>query len=330
MGRRKNYSTTARMIQARIDNDRAFCVFFDLLKTMYMAKNEWTAEGIFDTVDTRILEEILFYDGRATIFKENLSGKIFVLPFIGGKIRGVYAKEKPTRVTSACFSQEVNDNNSVVIYDKMSRYGGNLSNQIIPPMFTVAYYAEQLSNISRAMDVNLSGLRTPLIFSGDEKQKLTIENLMAQYDSNQEFIFMADRNNKAVSDPVPVNVISTGVPFFADRFQSLFTQKWQEAMTAIGIQNANVEKKERLLVDEINSNNAQVSAITYSQLEARQTGAESCMKLFAKNPEDVFAVTLSEAIIEPMSDMNDFDSFGGAERVPDNNNGGEEDGTVHN
>lgn len=327
MAKVKPYGSNARMYNALYKNDIAYRTFFDLLKTMYMAKFDWVAEGIFSTIDTRILEEILFYEGRATIFRENVSGMIFVLPFIGGKLQGVYAKNRPTRVHSPRFGQAVDDYNSIVIYEKNSHTSGILSSEIIPPITVVSYYAAQLSNISRAMDVNLSSLRTPLIFSGDEKQKLTIENLMSQYDANQEFLFIADRNNKGVNDPVPITAIQTGVPFYADKFQSLFSQKWQEAMTSIGIQNANVEKKERLLVDEVNSNNTQVSAVTYSQLLARQAGAEEAMDKFAVTETDVFAVSVSDAVIEPMNEINDFNGESpetGTLTIDDG--GGEKDG----
>lgn len=324
MSRVKPYGSNARMYSALYKNDMAYRTFFDLLKTMYMAKFDWVAEGIFSTIDTRILEEILFYEGRATIFKENVSGMIFVLPFIGGKLKGVYAKNRPTMVRSPRFGQAVDDSNSIVIYEKNSHTGGILSSEIIPPITVVSYYASQLSNISRAMDVNLSSLRTPLIFSGDEKQKLTIENLMRQYDANQEFLFIADRNNKGVNDPVPITAIQTGVPFYADKFQSLFSQKWQEAMTSIGIQNANVEKKERLLVDEVNSNNTQVSAVTYSQLLARQAGAEEAMEKFAVTETDVFAVSVSDAVIEPMNEINDFNGESSETGTLTLDDGGEE------
>lgn len=326
MGKLKPFGSNARMYSALYKNDIAYRTFFDLLKTMYMAKFDWTAEGIFSTIDTRFLEEVLFYDGRATVFREDVSGFVFVLPFIGGQLKGVYAKNRPTRVHSPRFGQQVNEGNSVVIYEKSSHFGGIFSSEVIPPIMAVSYYASQLSNISRAMDVNLSSLRTPLIFSGDEKQKLTIENLMRQYDANQEFIFMADRDNSgATMNPIPVSVINTGVPFMADKFQSLFSQKWQEAMTAIGIQNANVEKKERLLVDEVNSNNTQVSAITYSQLKARESGAETCMVKFARSEEDVFAVSISDAVIQPMDQIDGSDT-GGDVSIPTNQAEGDTNG----
>lgn len=306
MGRRNRHSPFAseRVRQAEWENDFAYLTYFDILKTMYMAKFDWTTSGRFSTVDTRILEELLFYYGRCTMFAEDITGGIYVLPFIGSKVEGVYAKNLPTRVQSPRFNQTVNSANSLVIYEKSSLTCGALSTQIVPPINVVGYYAQQLSNISRAMDVNLSSLRTPLIFSGDEKQKQTLANLMAQYDSNSSYIFMADRNNKAVAGgPEPVTVIQTATPFYSDKFQTLFTQKWQEAMTSIGLQNANVEKKERLLVDEINSNNTQVSAITWSQLRARQDGCDRANLLFGGDGSSI-SVEVSEAVIEPMSNTN--------------------------
>lgn len=50
--------------------------------------------------------------------------------------------------------------------------------------------------------------------------------------------------------------------------------------TAIGIPNANMQKRERLISDEVNSNNAETSALVTLWLETMQDGIKKVNEMF--------------------------------------------------
>ena len=105
-----------------------------------------------------------------------------------------------------------------------------------------------------------------------------MRNLYQQYDGNIPVIF-ADENTNIDN----ISVIPTKSEYVADRLNTLKRQIWQEALTFCGIDNANTEKKERLVTDEIISNLGGVHAQRYVMLNARQDAAKKINKMFKTN-----------------------------------------------
>ena len=58
---------------------------------------------------------------------------------------------------------------------------------------------------------------------------------------------------------------------------------WNEALTYLGISNINVQKKERLITDEVTRNQGGVVASRYSRLESRRQACEQINKMFGLN-----------------------------------------------
>lgn len=130
------------------------------------------------------------------------------------------------------------DSNSVII---RSSYSG------CPIMPIVQEYARKLYIISRTIDVNVNAQKTPIMVLCDEDQRLTMENMMKQYIGNVPFLF-GDKNN---IDKDSFKVLVTNAPFVADKLFELKANIWNEFLTFLGIYNININKKERLITDEI-------------------------------------------------------------------------------
>ena len=96
-----------------------------------------------------------------------------------------------------------------------------------------------------------------------------------EYDGNAPVIY----GDKQLS-PNSIKVVTTGAPFVADKLYTLKTQIWNEALTYLGISNINVQKKERLVTDEVTRNQGGVIASRYSRLEARREACKKINELF--------------------------------------------------
>ena len=83
-----------------------------------------------------------------------------------------------------------------------------------------------------------------------------MKNLMHQIDSGEDAIFVDERLSNG--GDVGINVLQTGAPFLLDKLQQHKHEVTNELMTWLGLNNANTEKKERLIVDEVNSNNMHI------------------------------------------------------------------------
>ena len=67
----------------------------------------------------------------------------------------------------------------------------------------------------------------------------------------------------------------------------------EEMYTKLGIDNSGVNKRERALTAEVDSNDAQISLIQQNKLKARQVACEECKRLFSEDKFDI-SVKLSD------------------------------------
>ena len=136
-------------------------------------------------------------------------------------------------------------------------------------------FALRLYEAERTADVNIKAQKTPILLLIDDKQRLTIENLYSQYDGNRPFIF-GDKNNLSENQ---LKAIKTDAPFIADKIIDYKKEIWNEALTFLGINNIMIDKKERLITDEANSNNELINLNLQSYLVPRQ---EACRQFNEK------------------------------------------------
>ena len=77
-----------------------------------------------------------------------------------------------------------------------------------------------------------------------------------------------------------MRAISTNAPYVADKLYQLKTQIWNEALTYLGISNLNIQKKERMITDEVQRNQGGTIASRYSRLEARREAVDKINRMF--------------------------------------------------
>lgn len=123
-------------------------------------------------------------------------------------------------------------------------------------------YAEKLALCDGAIDTNLMVSRTPWLAevtgSADADN---LKYMFAQMMSGRPAIFYRRSNNKTL-DTSNLSSPFTRLPvkenFVADITQDAKRQIINEFLTAIGINNANVDKRERLISSEVNANNEEL------------------------------------------------------------------------
>ena len=166
-------------------------------------------------------------------------------------------------------------------------------------MLDVEMYARRLYEIERTIDVNVKAQKTPILIRATENQRLTMKNLYMQYDGNEPFIF----GDKQL-DMDGIKVLKTDAPYVADKLNILKRQIWNEALTYLGIENSNTEKRERLVSDEITSNLGGVAAQRFCRLNARRKAAEQINKMFGLNIQ----VDFREEVKTMFQDNNEDDT----------------------
>lgn len=231
---------------------------------------EW--KNVPESVDTRYLEMQLFYNGSAIYFNDDVMGDLCLSCAVNGGF-DVYGNPKERRAYSRYnnYYRILNEKNSVIIWNNYIR-----TNSVLD----VKMFARRLYNLDRIIDINANAQKTPVLVQASEKQRLVLLNVYKEFDGNAPVIF-GDKN----LDINGLKVFSTNAPYNCDKLYQLKTQVWNEALTYLGISNVNIQKKERLITDEVTRNQGGTVASRYSRLEARRLAVEKINDMFGTNIE---------------------------------------------
>ena len=270
-------------------NDRVLTDYYYRLMLIARALFKW--EGLPNGIDEKWIERYLFTEGACIFYKDPTLG--FMVAKMG--IDGTYnAYDEPTKVfpyaTNYIYEGEqlINNSNCIIIRN---------NDDMIPTYPTIQLYSYKLTNIDRTIDTNVIAQKTPIIVKCTDKQKLSFKNAMNQRNDNEPVIY-ADKGLNTEE----VKVLDIKAPIVFDKLQLQKHAVWNECMTFLGINNANMDKKERLVDDEVQANNEQVQASEDIFLKARQKACEEINKMFGTNIS-VKRRNLSKNVLERLEDL---------------------------
>ena len=251
--------------ESTVMNNATYIQYFNRLVELSVSMFEW--KGLPETVDPRYLELHLFQNGNMVYFRDEVMGDLCLDCIANGQF-DVYGNPISRRAYSSYnqYQKTLNESDSVIIWNNYLRQ---------PSVLDVKMFAKRLYNLDRIIDVNANAQKTPVLVQGTEKQRLTLVNLYKEFDGNAPFIF-GDKN----LDLNSLRAISTNAPYVADKLYQLKTQIWNEALTYLGISNLNIQKKERMITDEVQRNQGGTIASRYSRLEARREAVDKINRMF--------------------------------------------------
>lgn len=293
MGRRKHDIFDESMIL----NNLTYRQYLNRLTELAISMFEW--KNLPKTVDARYLELHLFETGCMVYFKDEVIGDLCLDCIVNGRL-DVYGNPLLRRAYSGYnnYQKLLKYNNSVIIWNNYLH--GN-------SILDVEMFARRLYNIDRIIDVNANAQKTPVLLQGSEKQRLTLLNLYKEYDGNAPFIF-GDKN----LDINALKALSTNAPYVCDKLYQLKTQIWNEALTYLGISNINIQKKERLITDEVTRNQGGTIASRYSRLETRRQAVEKINEMFGTNIEVNYREDFQQVDDNNQPEDPGADTIGGA------------------
>lgn len=272
-------------------NNATYIQYFNRLVELSVSMFEW--KGLPKTVDPRYLELHLFQNGSVVYFRDEVMGDLCLDCIANGQF-DVYGNPISRRAYSSYnqYQKTLDESDSVIIWNNYLRQSSVLD---------VKMFAKRLYNLDRIIDVNANAQKTPVLVQGTEKQRLTLVNLYKEFNGNAPFIF-GDKN----LDLNSLRAISTNAPYVADKLYQLKTQIWNEALTYLGISNLNIQKKERMITDEVQRNQGGTIASRYSRLEARRKAVEKINAMFGTD----ISVDYREDFQITNEDEGDTDDFG--------------------
>lgn len=249
-------------------NNRTFTDYYYRLMLLARSVFEW--EGLPNGIDEKWIERYLFNEGRCMFFHDDNLG-FMVTKCADGGILNPY--DEPTQVTSIATNHipvTLKNNKECIIIRN--------NDDMIPTSPTIQLYAMKLAEISRTIDINVRAQKTPVLIKCSEKQRMTLKMVFKQWDECEPVIY-GDKN----LDTSEMQAMKIDAPVVFDKLQQQKHALWNECMTFLGINNANMDKRERLVASEVDANDEQIEQSVQVMLKARQMACKQINELFGLN-----------------------------------------------
>ena len=135
-----------------------------------------------------------------------------------------------------------------------------------------------------------------------------------QYSGNTPFIF----GNKQFDISNKLNVLKTDAPYIIDKLDLHKHQIFNDALTVLGIDNANTDKKERLITNEVESNDQLITYYLNCYYKTRKKACDEINEKFGLN----ISIELNKDIIDLLN-VTENDIINYEDR-------GDDDGKIYN
>lgn len=270
-------------------NNRTMIDYLDRLKML--ATSLFTWEGLDDVAGTgasRFLEQALFENGRACFVKDDELGFLALKVNPSDKLN-VY--NLPIKVNAWSIGYNKNYDFDEIVYI--------MNNELEKPTIeSLELFAYRLYDTERIIDTNLNAIRTPVLIEGDAKSILTLKNVYMQYSGNIPFIF----GNKQFDVSNKLNVLKTDAPYLVDKLDIHKHQIFNDALTVLGIDNANTDKKERLITNEVESNEQLINYYLNCWYKTRKKACDEINEKFLKDSNKKIKIVLNKEIVDLLNE----------------------------
>lgn len=255
-------------------NNQTFLDYLDRLRLV--ATSLFTWEGLDEVAGvgaSRFLEQSLYDLGRACFVNDPELGFMALKVNPSDKLN-IYNLPVRVQAWSIGYTKQFKFDDVVYI----------MNNELqLPTYNTLSLIAHRLYETERTIDTNLIAQKTPVLIEGENKTMLTLKQLYEKYSGNVPFIF----GNKEYNIQGKLNVLKTDAPYLIDKLELHKHELWDEALTYLGINNANTDKKERLITDEVNSNNELINYYLNCFYKTRQKACEEINNKFFNGEEKI-------------------------------------------
>ena len=226
-----------------------------------IALNLYEWENLPDGMESRHIETALLLNGQAFFYEHEHLGFI-CLPCSNSGQMNVYGEPTSVIITGHGFTENKHITEGVRILNNP---------RVIPTDIILNYYCTKLAQIDSTINTNLIQQKVPFIFATTKENEFTIKNLYRKMYSGEPAIFVDQ--SLLTNGELNIQSISCEAPYIIDKLQQHRFEVEKELLTFLGI-NTTIEKKERLLQDETNANNEQITLNVEIGLRERERACE--------------------------------------------------------
>lgn len=270
-------------------------------KMLSLALNVFQFKNMDPFIDMSRVNMSLFQTGSIAFFYDEVAQKLMAMPYTVVGSLDFYGR--PQAIRPMPYFGHYNR----TLYAKKKEFVIMWDNETHLPLYpNLVESAKRLALIKRTIDINISQQATNRIWKTTEDKKLSLEKALQQVDSKVNAIITYDD-----LDLNEVGGILQVAPFVADKLNDAKKEEWSEFLETIGITSNMVNKRERLITDEVFTSMGGTIASRYNRFESRRKAVELINEYFNQNIEVEFYDGLPTTIKDPDSFLgsNDFNSL---------------------
>lgn len=274
----------AKIINSQLSNFKTYKNYLD--KMMLLAMNVFQFKGLNNYVDMATINYELVTKGSVAFFYDDIMQMVVALPYSNiGKL-DMYGR--PTKIMARSkngqYYRSLSAGEFVIMYDNESK---------LPIYSNILSASERLALIKRTMDINIRQQQTPRFWKTSEDNKKTIQAIENEVEANVNTVITYDN-----IDLDETTLVLEPAPYVADKLTEAKKEEWAEFLELIGITNLAVQKKERVIKDEIMSTMGGTIASRYSRFESRRKAIEIINEKWDQNIEVEFYDGLPSTIVD--------------------------------
>ena len=246
--------------------DKLFHLTYERFKHLALNRFEWN--NLPKGMKPYHIEQALYSNGRAIFVNDDMLG-FLCLPCNPDGHMNVYGEFLKYRAIGLGYDKSFDVDDCVLIRNNVS---------MCPSNDLIQVYTNRIVEIEKTIMTNISQQKTPYIVACNERDLLTLKNLFHKVSDGDPVIY-ADKQLQLET----LNVHLTNAPYVADKLLLHKHEVENELLTLLGINNANRDKKERLITDEVNANNEFTLLNIDHMLRLRQEAAKEINEKYGLN-----------------------------------------------
>lgn len=258
-------------------NDLTFIKYFTQFFNLALNIFKWEDTG---EVESRFIERTLIENGYCFVYQDNDYGLICMPCSLVGL--NIYNEPTHIQITSPLISKTLKIDDGILIYNNYTKTG------LIP---IIMNYVDRLTEIETTINTNIYLQKTPYIIVADKKTEKSIREVANQITNNEPVI--------VVKSSIVENLqnLELHTNFVAPELFELKQKIENEFLTFIGLNNnSQTNKKERLIVDEVNVNNDYINRNVDILYNAREIACRKINEKFGVNWKVTRQNNLSESL----------------------------------
>lgn len=287
-----------KLVNSQLSNFNTFDMY--RREMLNLAENVFNFENLPPYIDVSYLNKTLLRKGAIAFFKDDILG-VLALPFVNISALDVYGR--PVRIEvygQNGYTKTLNKDEFVIMYDNNGRY---------PLYIDIIQMAERIGMKKRVIDINIAQQKTARIWKTTDEKERTVRDLLNQIDGNVETVLTYD--NIDLND---IDSVLAPAPFVSDKIEENLKEDWAEFFRLIGIANIQLNKKERLITDEMQASEGGTIASRFNRFNPRLKAVEEINSKWGLDIEVAYYDGLPTSLkplvenIESEDDTNDNDA----------------------